>query len=81
MGIVRVTRRGGDQTGTSLGVQSPAVLVKADAVESIGRASTDVASNQQPLPQGGKVVIRSAHTRKTAGATPAPATIMHKNRQ
>jgi hypothetical protein len=31
MGIVQVARRGGDQTGTSLEVQSPAVLVKADA--------------------------------------------------
>jgi hypothetical protein len=32
MGIVRVTRRGGDQTGTSLGVQSPAVLVRSGSV-------------------------------------------------
>ena len=29
MGIVRAARRGGGKTGTSLGVQSPAVLVKA----------------------------------------------------
>ena len=68
MGIVQVTRRGGDQTGTSLEVQSPAVLVRTESVTghvpknlSVGRTLKEhVAADQQPI---AKEMVWNGHWR------------------